>query len=139
VSQIFNENKVKNYNATFSIPEDAKLIITADITFSILNYIQRNSPCTSIEAKIHKRMLDRHRSSCYCTLARHGVAWLHYRDASVASTSCHMAVLCLSSCCSNWNYSAQDLACLPECYWFKSQLSLLTGLLDPLIGWLSAL
>ena len=68
------KNKGRNYHITFSIPEDAKPISKADIMLSILNHIQRNSPCTSIEAKIHKRMLDRHRSSCYRTLARHGVA-----------------------------------------------------------------
>jgi hypothetical protein len=68
------KNRVKNYQITFCIPEDPKPVVTADLMLSISSYVQRNLPCTSIGAKIHKRMLDRHRSSCYCTLARHGVA-----------------------------------------------------------------
>jgi len=42
------KNKGKNYHVTFSIPEDVKPIVKADIKFSILNHIQGNSPCTSI-------------------------------------------------------------------------------------------
>jgi len=35
------KNKGKNYHVTFSIPEDAKPIVKADVMFSILNHIQR--------------------------------------------------------------------------------------------------
>jgi len=36
------KNKGKNYHVTFSIPEDAKPVVTADIIFSILNYVYYN-------------------------------------------------------------------------------------------------
>jgi hypothetical protein len=33
--QIFNKNKGNNYRVTFSIPKDAKPLVTADIVFFI--------------------------------------------------------------------------------------------------------
>jgi hypothetical protein len=36
------KNKGKNYDVTFSIPEDAKPVVTADIIFTILNCVKRN-------------------------------------------------------------------------------------------------